>query len=290
VSRLTPLGPEPTLGRRVVRDLALLTLPLIAACGGGGPDSTTEGGLVGRDFHSLVVDPNDPQRIFVGGHQAVSVSTDGGRSWTEIEALQNADAMGWAFLDDALYVSGHPGLRRSDDNGATFDVANERLPDTDLHALGGAGTTLYAATPSAGLITTSSDPLEWTSRSRSVGPGFFGRIVVDRDNPQQLYAADLEAGVLASNDGGQTWKRLDSGLDEAVWISRSGKTMVASSSTGRAIRSDDGGVNWRPVLLPPGAALVELADDDGTMLAGVLADGRVTVVLSRDGGSTWTAP
>ncbi|MGH2699421.1 MAG: hypothetical protein ACRDJL_09530, partial [Actinomycetota bacterium] len=52
--------------------------------------------VVGGDLHSLVIDPADPSRVFIGSHSGVSVSTDAGKTWVPIESLEGADAMGWA--------------------------------------------------------------------------------------------------------------------------------------------------------------------------------------------------
>jgi len=64
--------------------------------------------VVGGDLHSLVVDRSDPDKLYIGSHQGVSVSTDGGQTWTVEETLDGADAMGWAFTDDIILLGGHP--------------------------------------------------------------------------------------------------------------------------------------------------------------------------------------
>ena len=66
-------------------------------------ESLASGGYVGGDFHSLVADPVVANRMFVGGHQAVSVSSDGGATWvtafraeTYLRHVHFADARrGW---------------------------------------------------------------------------------------------------------------------------------------------------------------------------------------------------
>ncbi len=188
-----------------------------------GGDEQSAGGLTGGDFHSLVVDPSDPNRIFVGGHQSVSVSADGGVTWTEVEALRDADAMGWSFTDGSVYVSGHPGLNLSTDDAASFEQINEGLPDTDVHAFGAAQGVLYAATPSAGVMSASTGSRDWEVRSGSVGQSFFGRLLVGPADPERILAADAAAGVAESRDGGRSWDLLDSGLPAATWISRGGR-------------------------------------------------------------------
>lgn len=255
--------------------------------------STTEdrgtGGFTGGDFHSMVVDPADPQRLFVGGHEAVSMSTDGGRSWNEIEQLRDADAMGWTFSSDAIYVSGHPGLSRSTDDALTFERINEGLPDTDVHAFGGTDEILYGSAPSVGVFAKVGGE-EWQVRTESVGQSFFGRILVGPDDPDRLFAADAAAGVAASDDGARTWQLLDSGLPAASWVSRGGTAqdvLVGSGPAGAAV-SLDGGETWRRIDTPNGVTIVEATSEDGLLYGGRHDGSNVEVFVSRDLGDSWS--
>lgn len=265
-------------------------LLLLSRDGGGTTDGGT-GGFTGGDFHSMVVDPANPERIFVGGHQAVSVSTDGGATWTEIDDLRDADAMGWAFTDDAIYVSGHPGLNRSTDDARTFERINEGLPNTDVHAFGGSEDVLYGSTPATGVFASRSGPGSWEPRNSAVGRSFFGRILVGPEDPEQLIAADARAGVASSSDGGRSWQLLDSGLDAATWVSRGGDgldTIVASGPAGASI-SADGGESWQMLDIPDGVTLVEAVPDvDDLLYAGRHDGSTVEVLVSRDRGDSWS--
>lgn len=266
-------------------------LLLLGRDGGGDATDSGAGGFTGGDFHSIVVDPSDPERIFVGGHQAVSVSTDGGATWNEIEELRDADAMGWAFTDDAIYVSGHPGLNRSTDDARTFERINEGLPNTDVHAFGGADDVLYGSTPATGVFASDSGVGAWEVRNSTVGRSFFGRILVGPDDPERLIAADSAAGVASSDDGGRSWQLLDSGLQAATWVSRGGEdvgTIVASGPAGASL-STDGGDTWRLLDLPDGVTLVEAVPGTGDLLYAGRHDGsNVQVLVSRDGGESWS--
>lgn len=266
---------------------------LAIAVGGGGDDDGGAGGLTGADFHSLVVDPADPQRVYVGGHQAVSVSTDGGATWTEVDSLRGADAMGWAFTNDAAYVSGHPGLNESTDAGRSFERINQGLPSTDVHALGGTDGVLYGASPAVGVFASRGGPGDWEVLTTAAGQGFFGRIVVDPADDRHLIATDAQVGVAESRDGGDTWQVVDSGLPAATWMSRGGdglELLVASGPAGAAA-SRDGGQTWEPVDTPDGATLVEAVPGEPDLLYAGTHDGsRVQVQASRDGGRSWSGP
>jgi hypothetical protein len=258
------------------------------AASGGGTDEGGVGGLTGGDFHSLAVDPTDPQRVFVGGHQAVSVSSDGGATWEEVDSLRDADAMGWALVGDDVYVSGHPGLNESTDGGRSFERVNQGLPHTDVHAFGGTDEVLYGASPAVGVF--AGQVGDWEVRTEGAGQSFFGRIVVDPADDQHLFAADAAVGVAESHDGGRNWQLLDSGLPAAVWMSRGGdglEALVASGPEG-AVLSTDGGASWDALDLPEGVTLVEAVPGDSDLLyAGRHNGSRVQVYVSQDGGETW---
>ncbi len=276
----------------VAAALAVVAVVALAASrgGGGGPAATSSSaGSVGGDFHSLVVDPSAPGRLFVGGHDAVSTSSDGGRTWSQVESLKGADAMGWSFTKDAVYVTGHPGISRSSDGGATFARANDGLPDTDVHAFGAGGSTLYATGPANGVIASTDGGRTWASRTNGAGQAFFGRILVAPDDDQHLIAADARSGAAESTDGGRTWHGLG-GPPSAVWVSRSGTTLYISGPQG-AIRSADGGKTWEGLALPEGAGLVEADPADPSVLYAGIHDGEaVQVMVSRDAGVRWERP
>jgi photosystem II stability/assembly factor-like uncharacterized protein len=271
--------------------LAAILVVVVVSTNGGGNGAPTDrpgaGGFVGADFHSLAADPTTPGRLFVGGHESVSASRDGGRTWSRVEALDGADAMGWAFTGDAVYVSGHPGISRSTDGAATFRRANGGLPDTDVHAFGAGASTLYAAGPANGVIASADGGRRWSPRTTAAGQSFFGRILVGPEDDEHLVAADARAGVAESTDGGRSWHRLG-GPASALWVSRRGDTLYASGPRGGA-RSADGGKTWENLTLPEGATLVE-ADplDPGVLYTGVHDGTYVQVLVSRDGGARWS--
>lgn len=270
---------------------------VVATAGGNGGSQQgpatqagpTEGPQIGGDLHSLVADPADPRRLFVGGHQAVGESVDGGRTWQLVESLAQADAMGWAFGGTTVWVSGHPGLNRSSDGGQTFRRTNQGLPDTDVHAFGASGQRLYGASPAVGVFASEDGGATWAVLTREAGKAFFGRILVDPNDANRLVAADARAGPVESADGGRTWNLLG-GVPVATWVSRAGSDparLIASGPMGAA-RSPDGGRTWERLTLPEGASIVEGSPRDPQQLhAAGLSGGRASIWTSADGGRTW---
>jgi photosystem II stability/assembly factor-like uncharacterized protein len=268
----------------------LLSFALLGGSKGEGGSSETP--FVGGDLHSLVVDPVAVGRLYVGGHEGVAVSANGGRSWRPVESLSGADAMGWAFAGDQVLVGGHPGLFVSEDGGRTFEMRNEGLAATDVHALGAGEGVIYGASPAAGVFASTDGGRTWQLRTGEVGHSFMGRILVDPTDPHHLIAPDVQAGAAESTDGGRTWRALG-GVGGAMWVSwdpRNTNHLIVSG-VGEAAESTDGGASWRPITVPQRASVVEMDPTDPAVLyAGTLDGTNAVISVSRDGGASWTTP
>ena len=278
------------LSKRLAVGAAATFFLAVAGCADAAtPSSARETvGETGGDFHSLVADPDTPGRLYVGGHAKVARSDDGGRSWTAMAALDSADAMGWAIEPETIWVSGHPGIVMSVDGGVTFEGRSDSLPDTDVHAFGAGDTAIYAAGPGIGVATSMDSGTSWTVLTAEVGQAFFGRILVDPNDPDHLIAADVQVGAMMSADGGITWTAL--GSEPAAWVS-SGDSFTTLYASGGPTpqRSRDGGGTWESVIVPAGATLLE-AGSDGVLYTGVHDGNAVVVWISTDDGATWTRP
>ena len=248
--------------------------------------------VVGGDLHSLVVDPDNPETLYIGSHQGVSVSSDGGETWEVVESLNGADAMGWAFTDDAIMVGGHPGLSVSTDGGKSFEQRNDGLPSTDVHALGAGDEVIYAGLAGVGTFASTDGGQSWEARSEQVGGAFMGRIQVDPSNDEHLLAPDMAGGAMESTDGGRTWESLG-GVQGAMWVSwdENDTDHMIVTTLGSAAESIDGGEIWEPLEIPQGASIVEFSPHDPDLLfAAVLEVPEASVYVSRDGGDTWARP
>lgn len=264
---------------------------VLGALRSGKEASATTEPLVGGDLHSLIVDPTRPARLYAGGHDAAAVSDDGGRTWTPLQSLDRADAMGWGFQGATAWVAGHSGLHRSTDGGQTFGAFTEGLRSTDVHAFGAGAGTLYAASPTTGVSASTDGGATWDVRSPTVGRSFFGRILVDPVDAEHLVAADPSSSAVDSRDGGRTWARL--GGPVATWVSGYGAdpAQVLVSGPSGAARSSDGGRTWQPVALPQGATIAEADRTDPQLLyAAGLVGNRARVWVSHDGGRSWARP
>ncbi len=241
--------------------------------------------FVGGDLHSVAAIGD---AVYVGGHEAVAVSGNGGRTWRRVASLDGADAMGWAVTPDAVLVGGHPGLYRSTDHGKTFSKVTGAAAVDDVHAIGAAGGTVYLASPKTGLLASTDGGKRWKVRNAAAGRSFMGTILVDPKDPDRLIAPDMSAGLSISTDAGRTWKPLGGpdGAMAAAWNPTDPKQIIGVGMSGGG-RSSDGGATWQPIDLPAGVSAVGYDPTGTTVYAGALDGEQADVYRSRDGGATW---
>ncbi len=293
-------GRSPLLlwGAVAVFALAALVAASVLIAGGPSGNATVERPVVGGDLHAMAVDPKEPDRVMVGGHEGAAISEDGGKTWEQVSDLEGADPMGWA-VDPAdpkkMYAGGHPGFYRSVDGGETWSQDNSGLPATDVHGLGmdpQNPDTLYASIMGAGLYRTTEAGGNWEPVNPEVG--VMGPILVDPRDPETLYVTGTEGAFLRSEDGGKSWSELGTipgGM--ATWVSQSLKNPdVLYAAGGGVSKSTDGGESWRPMDegLPEGISTVAVAPEDPRVVyAGVLYGTEALVYRSEDGGESWEA-
>jgi photosystem II stability/assembly factor-like uncharacterized protein len=153
-------------------------------------------------------------------------------------------------------------------------------------------------------------PKEQWNNHRGVHPAGKGAIrcpvVVDRDEPDRLYAATNRAGIFISVDAGRSWRESNQGLVyKEVWsLEQHPKTGELYAGTGPSalFKSTDRGETWIECqqlrFLPttknwtfPGPPYVSHVKDiglcaaDATIIYCSIEEGGV--IRSRDGGVTW---
>jgi len=200
-------------------------------------------------LHSVVVDPRDPGRVLVGISTAgVFETTDGGETWRARNqgllmdyAPDPADE--WAGHDphfialcgsqpDHVWQQNHCGVFKSDDGGATWRKVSR--PEAGVHF----GFPIAVD--------------EEDGKTAWVLPGL---------SDQQRTTVDGGLFVARSEDGGESWSRLDAGLPkenafDVVYrhaLDNDHGRLAFGSTTGNLYVSEDRGESWQTVAnnLPP---------------------------------------
>jgi photosystem II stability/assembly factor-like uncharacterized protein len=257
-----------------------------------GPNEAVEPPPVGLphtpDYHSLLVDGADPNRVLLGTHVGIYESMDGGRRWT-FAGLEGDDAMNLvAISESTIWVAGHGVLKRTTDAGAKWDdVRPDGLPGLDIHGFAADprlqdGSVLYAAVAGEGLYRSEDGGKTFDEVSRGVGPAVYGLTVTAGG---RVFAAE-ERGVFGSDDQGRTWRLVleQEGMIGVTARPGEGDTILA---TGPGIfRSTDGGASWDKVQeIPEGAWPVAWAPSDPERAYVVGFDRKL--YRSTDAGATW---
>lgn len=250
--------------------------------------------LKSSDFHSLLVDPQDPEHILFGSHTGVQESRDGGFTWN-VGSLRNADAMQLASSSNApgtVYATGHDVFQVSRDGGQTWQPLANNLPGTDIHGFAQDPATpqrLYAFVMGAGLFTSADSGAAWQLLPAQPPGG--GMHLALASSATALYAA-TGAGIMTSSDQGMTWRPLaaqPSGQVISLAIPASDpQTLYVGTSSGLA-KSTDAGASWT-ALGPQGVPILAIAvtpTDPGRVL--LLSD-KGAIYRSNDGGTTWQSP
>ena len=174
--------------------------------------------------HSLAVDPDDPDKLYVGTfNNGLFRSTDSGRNWEPVgDGIPHARITAVAVQTSTVYAGTEPStLSRSEDGGETWRVleAMNTLPSASEWSF---------------------PPKPETHHVRWIEP--------DPHQPGRLYVA-IEAGALIrTEDGGETWQdRVPDGPFDthtaATHPAEAGR--IYSAAGDGYYESEDGGESWQ---------------------------------------------
>ncbi len=209
-------------------------------------------------IHSLVVDRNQPHKIFAGTSPAnVYHSQDGGMKWGRLTGFNQAPTSDqWS----------HP------EPPYTPLVSSLFLHPADSNVI-------FASVASGGLVASLDGGHNWVDRRNGL-PRQIRQVVCPTANPGRLYVA-TNLGFYRSDDLGQSWTLHNSGLPWvdsqclAVDPGNADHILLGSNRPqggGTIFRSRNGGLNWEvaAATLPASANsnISVLASSDGIFYAG----------------------
>jgi photosystem II stability/assembly factor-like uncharacterized protein len=213
---------------------------MYASVNPGGMYKTTDGGanwsgLGGISGSDLQIDPGSPSTVYALGDRAgVQKSLDGGVSWA---AVNSGIPAGLAFtalamdrdLPSSLFVatelstgggaepSGAPGIYRTTDGGATWNLSTDGLGTALVSAIAVSpsdSSTVYAAAGWRGVFVSTNGGETWAPTGGSLS-AYITSLALDPVDPATIYAG-TDAFVYRSRDGGTSWQSMRAGAPAPV--------------------------------------------------------------------------
>ncbi|MHB8107464.1 MAG: VPS10 domain-containing protein [Candidatus Cryosericum sp.] len=257
-------------------------------------------GLPLEGFRSLVIDPTDPSKLFVGtSGSGLFYSTDGGTTWAKASSgLTDKTTVNCLAIDplhpSILYAGTDDGIFRSTDGGAHWASPSSALIGEVISCLAidpVTVSTLYAGT-SDGAFVSSDDGTTWIKASTGLTDLSVQSITIDPVTTSTLYAG-TKNGVFRSANRGTTWISASSGLAdknvECLTIEPVTTSTLYAGTTSGVSRSTDGGSSWaQPSTVLSGVDVLTLAIDPtapSTLYAGTNGRG---LLKSSDHAGSWT--
>lgn len=252
-------------------------------------------------LRSIVVDPVDPESVYLGRDSGIDMSRDGGQTWTRLD--RGLSGMGaWAAAVDPLgsatvYAATRQGLEKTSDAGMTWRVlkygwngrvvVDPRNPET-----------IYWTGQDMGLSKSTDGGATWQRLGLKYphwGTVWF--VVNGRSGTDTLYAGgtfeiseyDWAEGLFRSEDGGATWTWLGTapyGVRSLV-TDRAGVIYAGGIGRWPVAMSADGGDTWQIISTGIGhtpVTCLAVVSSSATLYAGTRRRG---IFRSRDAGAHW---
>lgn len=189
-------------------------------------------------------------------------SINGGLHWT-YTLLSGAGHRSVVTVGSDVYVATTAGVQKTIDGGASWNLFNNGLSNTDVRDLAVDGTDLYAAT-GGGIFKSTNGGGLWVEKNGGLGVTNVQGITVTASG--HLYVAIFAGGVSKSENGADSWTDVTSNLPNTLGqtIHASGEEVFVGLLQGGVFRSVDGGSSWIEVDLGRdyrGQAFLDVGDE-----------------------------
>ena len=258
--------------------VAILMAPLAFIAFGSVPDSAESiadpgkysddwraNGPPGGDVRSLVVDPSNPDRFYLGTLDAqLYTSADAGKSWELLHNFNKPKLFVDHIIVDprdskTLYVAAHRhkeagGFFKSVDGGRKWRESPE-LKNEALHSLtqSDSNPSVLIAGTFNGIFRSDDSGDSWTQLPTSSTPGLVHveSLAIDPRTTSTIYAGTWYLPY-KSTDGGQSWKTIKNGIIDdsdifAIDIDPRDPNHIIASACSGIYETSNGGDGWTKV-------------------------------------------
>lgn len=259
---------------------------------GGRSFAESNEGISGRKVEALLVDRNDPQRMYTGvvndkTYGGVFVSSDGGASWTRIgHGLEGLDVFALAQAADGTVLAGtEHGIFALPVNENSDSAVQDPAGDPPAAAVSWkpintlANTLLKVATKKVKGVRVNVE-----EKVKDPVTNLDARVTA-LDASGDVWIASTSLGVFTSRDKGSSWQGgpvMGAGDYDSVAVHDG--ILVASRPSG-LIESTDSGLTWMPINTPQMLTRIQgiAFTPDGSLWVGA----REGVFFTPDMGKNW---
>ncbi|MEO0216899.1 MAG: hypothetical protein ABIL14_07785, partial [candidate division WOR-3 bacterium] len=205
-------------------------------------------------LHALIIDNSSSSTLYVGTNNGIFKSTDAGATWTAINnGVTNTSIQSLALNpknSSILYAGTNRGILKSVDSGIQWQEKNSglRAVTVDALAINPQSSSIIFAGSSGGIHKSVDKALSWTSTP--VTDAAVDCFSFDPFNPSRIFAGSSRRGVYLSEDGGLSWRQINTGLSgyglivHGLAIDPTNSSIVYAATSGGVFKSIDGGNNW----------------------------------------------
>ncbi len=255
------------------------------------------------DAQAIALDSVNPQILYVGGNSVLSVSTDGGSTFSQ--ANVNPDIwflLPWPSKTGTFFAGTDQGLYLLSDGGATWTSLNGNLTTSLLYNVTVQGATIFAAAQDFSPFSSFDGGATWSMQATSTAAkGEEGEDLIDPVAPTTVFVMGACCGLQASFDGGHDFTPVSSipsssynQSPQGIAVSSTGVVYVATAVG--VYESTDGGHTFQPTdwpmthpsmiaLGPSGSGTIYVGTRDTPGNAGAASTG--ILYYSTDNGTTW---
>ena len=268
----------------------------------GGKSWTNMGLRESEHISRILVDPRNSDIVYVaaqgplwrkGGDRGVYKTTDGGKTWTRVLAVDDWTGANDIQMDprnpDVLvattwqrnrrvfaFIAGGPGsaVYRSVDGGRTWNKSQSGFPSEELGRIGLSWSLadpnlVYAVADAAngkgGFFRSRDGGASWERMSGyQAGGNYYNEIFADPKHPDRVYAVDVNLQV--TEDGGRTFHRVGEVFkhvdNHSVWIDPDVTDHLIVGCDGGVYETYDRGHTWRFMANLPITQYYRVATDE----------------------------
>lgn len=260
---------------------------------------------MGGDVRALVIDPQDPQRLYLGTLDGqIYLSTNGGQGWERLAGFNRPGLYIDNLIVDprnslVLYAAAHRhkepgGFFKTSDGGATWREAKELRAEA-LHSL-----TQSSSNPDIMVVGTNNGVYRsddagdsWTKlQNTGMTNTNVESLAIDPRDDKVIYAGTWHL-PFKTTDNGQTWSALKTGIIDdsdvfAIELDERNPDHIIASACSGIYETKNAGANWRKVNGIPSQsrrtrAIVQHPANPQIIFAGTTEG----FWLSPNGGNDW---